>query len=293
MEKHVFKFGNTSMALVLPKRWTEKNRLKNSDSVFLKENNRGELIIGTEQMEKSSFVKAVDKYTDPDILARFVGLYYMRGVGKLTIRSRDGITEKQVQAIQDKIGSECPGFELISQSNSEVVIEDFTNIKEIDIDKLMSRLRSLVVQEFNEVMNQNTETVTRIEEMVDRFYKLGIRYISIVQPTDMLKYYRSVILIEDIADDLHLMSEKINKSHRRVVGEMKEMFEMSEKGFNGDQKAILDLALRRNRMRAALKKTKLDDVYKRIIRHVATCCNRIAEFGLLEEDPRFAIDEKL
>jgi phosphate uptake regulator len=293
MEKHIFKFGNTSMALVLPKSWVDKNGLKNSDSVFVRENSKGELVLGTERMEKSPFVKSIDKSTDPDILARFVGLYYMRGVGKLTIHARDGITDKQVLAIQEKINNECPGFEIISQSSNQVVIEDFTNIKEIDLDKLISRLRSLVMQEFDEVIHHNTETVARLEEMVDRFYKLGIRYISLVQPSDTLKYYRTVIIIEDIADDLHLISEKLDKNQNALVKELKVMFEMSEKGFNGDQRAILELAIKKKRLRAPLRNAKLDDVYKRVMNHIGTCCNRIAEFGLLEEDPRLAIDKQL
>ena len=99
--------------------------------------------------------------------------------------------------MQKEIGSECPGFEIISQSSNKLEIEDLTDIKEIKIEKIISRLRSLVLQQFVEVKSGNNDAVMGIEELADRFYMLGIRYVNIVQPKDVIKYYRTVAALED------------------------------------------------------------------------------------------------
>jgi hypothetical protein len=39
MEKHIFKFGSSSHAIILPKKWLEKNGLKDSN-IFVDENNK-------------------------------------------------------------------------------------------------------------------------------------------------------------------------------------------------------------------------------------------------------------
>ncbi len=284
MERHSFRFGNNSMAIILPKKWANKNGLKGSDTIFMEENSKGDLVISSRSPGKSTFVKSIDRHTDPTILSKFVGLYYMRGVTKLVIHSKDGMTKRQAEEVEDSIRIECSGFEITNQTNNEIQIEDFSNIKEIDMDRLILRLRSLVLQEFKEVKGGNIETVNRLEALIDRVYKLGVRYVNIVQPNDMIKYYGTFILTEDIADDLETLAPKLNKSHSAVVDRLVEIFETSGKGFGGDQKAILEVTSMRNHIKKMLGRIKLEDMYKARIKHIARCANKIAEFGLLEEE---------
>ncbi|MGD0729024.1 MAG: hypothetical protein ABR981_03030 [Candidatus Micrarchaeaceae archaeon] len=289
MEKHIFKFGSGSNAIILPKKWIEKNKLKSSDTVFLSENNRGELVLSSKLMPNKTFVKIIDKSTDWKLLSRFVGLYYINGITKLTIRSKDTLTEKQVSEIQKQIRNECPGFEIINQSNNEIQIEDFTSIRDIDIDKILSRIRSLILQEFVDVKLKNLNAVVQIEELVDRFYMLAIRYINIVQPSDMIKYYKTVILFDNIADNLLAVVPSMNKINMDIIDKLSEIFEKSDKGFRGDQKTIVEIAAAKNDLKAQIDKLKVEKLYKRLLREIAKYSSQIAEFGLLEKDKSLEI----
>lgn len=284
MEKRVFRFGSGSNAIILPKKWLLKNNLKSADTIFLNENNKGELVLASKEFPQAILTKSIDRNTDPIVLSKFVGLYYMRGVTKLVIRSKDGITKRQAEEIEDRIRNDCSGFEITNQTNNEIQIDDFTNMKEIDVNKLISRLRSLVMQEFREVKSGNVETVIRLEALIDRSYKLGVRYVNIVQPNDTTRYYGTFTLIEDIADELERLAPHLNKSHSVLVDKLIDMFEMSGKGFGGDHKAILEVGLMRIQMKKLLGKIRLGEVQKSTIKHIARCANKIAEFGLLEED---------
>lgn len=284
MEKHIFKFGNSSVAIILPKKWVDKNKLKAADQIFMSENNKGDLVLSGRASEKSAVTKDVNKNTDPEVLKRLISIYYRLGIGRLHIRSKDGFTRQQIEAVQREIGSDCPGFEVISQSSGEMQIEDLTDIKEIEVEKIISRLRSLVLQEFIEVRDGKADTVENIEGLVDRFHMLGVRYVSITQPSDIIRYYRTIILIEGIADDLARISSHLNKGHEAILDRLRSMFERSERGFMGDQREIVEMYGSRLEAIRIIDESKLEGIYKRILKNIANSSAQIAEFGLVKED---------
>ena len=77
MEKRVFKFGEASFAIILPKKWIDKNSINNSSLIYLNENEMGELVIASAQ--KPSSVKVIDSSskTNPRLLGRWVGNLYI------------------------------------------------------------------------------------------------------------------------------------------------------------------------------------------------------------------------
>jgi phosphate uptake regulator len=290
MEKHIFKFGKSSVAIILPKKWTDKNRLRASDGIFVNENNRGELVISRKENDRIAFTKAIDSRTNPDIIARFVSRYYIRGIGKLTIRSKDKITEKQIEEIQKTINHECPGFEIIGQSGNELQIEDFTSIKDIDIDRIVSRLWSLVGQQFAELKGKNIETLSRLEELSDRFYGLGIRYISIAQPREMIKYYRSVIILEELADYLPIIAPMFMRGNEKILDLLRKMFDSSKDGYGGNQNSILQTEIFKKEVRRLIEVSKFDSIQRETLKNIAIRLTQIAEFGLLEEDSPLVLE---
>lgn len=291
MEKRVFKFGKSSVAVILPKKWADKRELKSNGTIFIDENEKGELMLSAKETPRAEYVKLIDRKMSPNILARFVCLYYMRGISKLVIHSKDGITEEQLRCVQERISKECPGFEIINQSSNEMQIEGFTDMKDMDLGRLLARLKSLVVEEFNETRNHDVGKVAMLEEFVDRFHKLGIRCTSIVQPKDIIKYYRAIISMEDISDGLTLIAPNINKQNVHIIEKLKLIFELSYKGFMGDQDAILDVEIMKEELKNSLKKAKTSDVNKGILQAIVKSSARIAEFGLLEKDSRFLLEE--
>src|SRR5271165_3331398 len=102
MEKHIFKFGSSSLALIIPKKWTEKNGLKQSSCIKLDENEHGELVLSANSEKKEKKVLVINSKLDPDTVARWVGMHYMYGIGKITLKSTDTITKKQIEEIENE-----------------------------------------------------------------------------------------------------------------------------------------------------------------------------------------------
>jgi len=89
MEKHIFKFGEGSMALILPKKWVDKNGLKPSNTIYLSENENGNLIIAANGTEKRDTERITDSSTNPIFVGRWIGLNYMYGTAHIHLYSKE------------------------------------------------------------------------------------------------------------------------------------------------------------------------------------------------------------
>jgi phosphate uptake regulator len=284
MEKHIFKFGSSSLGLIVPKKWVEKRKLKANSPVFVRENSSGDLVVSPLEWKERTLEKVASKKTDPDALVRWITVCYMYGIGKLRIFSQEGFRDEQLSAVQKELKDECPGFEIITQSSNEIRIEDLTDLKEIDLGKILKRLSSLVQQEFLEIQQGSHGTVDRLEELVDRFYMLGIRYVNIVQPGDMIRYYKAIQMMEMISDNLATLSSKgMGVKQTSIIKTLSDQFNLVFKGFESDEKAIAAVSELRKEIREKVEGMRVDAVQKKLIKEVATYSSQIAEFGLLQE----------
>lgn len=290
MEKNILKFGKSSAVIILPKKWLDKKRLKTSDPVFITENSTGDLVISAKELGKTSFTTIIDRQTDPDIVARFAYFYYMRGVSKLIIHSRDTITYHQIEQVRKTINYECPGFEMIAQSDKEIILEDLTDLKEMDINKVISRLRSLVGQQLTEIKNGQVANVKGLEELADRFYSLGIRYVNVAQPNETTKYYRSIILLESISDNLPIVAQILAKGNSAIINTLIKMFELSKEAFEGNRSSLLQIETLKKEITASVESSKLEANYKQALKSIARQLTQIGEFGLLLEDPALSVE---
>ncbi len=289
MEKHIFRFGSSSMGIVLPKKWLVKQKLDSGSQIVVSENSKGELVLAAQKQLSRTMAVPVSRKTEGELLARWVSVYYMYGVGKLTMVSQDGFTEDQVSAVEKIMKEECPGFEIITQSSTEIKIEDLTDVKEIDPDKIILRLYSLLQQEFSELAVGNYKTIGRLEELIDRFYMLGIRYVNMVQPADTIKYYRTIQLLELIGDHLLALFEHgVKPKYKRIFEKLDKASKLLMDSFNGDEAKITEIADIRKAIVKEVGGPHTGNQEDRMLREIATFTSQIAELGLLhknEEQP--------
>lgn len=284
MEKHIFRFGNSSMGIIVPKKWIGKRGLSAESIVYVSENNKGDLVISAQQRSDRIASETMSRNDYPERIVRFVEVYYMSGVRKLVLNSKDGFTSEQLEALQKKINNECPGFEIVEQISNRINIEDFTNFNDVDLDRILTRLNALVKQEFAELLAGNSGTIDRLEELVDRFYMLGIRYVNIVQPSDVIKYYRAIQLMEMIADNLaSLAASHAGPQYMKLMEKLESEFNLALTGFGGDERAIAGAEALRRELRAEIAAMKMDGLKKKLLKEIATFASQIAEFGLLKE----------
>ncbi len=283
MERRVFKFGSNSVALIVPKKWLDKSGLKPSSSVFISETESGNLVVSPTETARQEAERVITSKTKPSFLSRWIGLHYMYGVGRLRVYSADGLTQAQIEGVENKINRECPGFEITSQSGKDIVIEDLTNVKEIDLDKIIGRLRSLINQEFEEMLGGDRRSVGRIEKLVNRFYMLGTRYVNITQAKDALTYFGILEFLEHISDKMEMLAVEFRSDDKEALTELRGQFDLSFSALKGNDKDIEKVAEMRERILRRLSHSRTDKRYARLIREISDDISGVSEFGLRAE----------
>lgn len=283
MEKHVFKFGESSLAIIIPKKWATKHSLSRESRINVSEGQRGELIISAEQMKSGEAARMVNKSLDPVLITRWIGLNYMYGASKLRIYSKEGFSQEQLGAIEDKLGADCPGFEVTSQSHGELGIEDFSNIKDMDLQKVLARIKFLIEQEFAEVLEGNPKTVSKIEKRVNRFYMMGTRYLNLAQPRDYQRYYVFLNKLELISDRMVESSADITPKKRQIYKALSSQFALCYSAFDGDEAAIAKTAELRKDVKRMVAKARLEHHEQYIFMEMANNIANIAEYGFMAE----------
>ncbi len=285
MEKHVFKFGDSSLAIIVPKKWAVKHRLSRESRINVSEGQRGELVISAEEMKSREAARMVDKSLNPGLITRWIGLNYMYGVSKLKIYSGDGFSQEQLGAIEDKLSTDCPGFEVTSQSHGEIGIEDFSSMKDVDLQKVLARIKFLIEQEFAEVLEGNPKTVAKIEKRVNRFYMMGTRYLNLAQPRDYQRYYVFLNKLELISDRMMELSADVTPKKRHIYKMLSSQFALCYPAFDGDEKAIAKAAELRKNVKDIVKRARLDHHEGFVFMEVANSIANIAEYGFMAEKP--------
>lgn len=283
MEKNIFKFGNSSLAIIVPKKWTEKHGVKAGSSITVNEDSAGNLIFSAHRNAEVEAVKIISRSTDPYFIWRWVGLYYRFGINKLELVSKDGFSPEQISALKDQIEQYSPGFEIMNQTAIRITVEDLTKQKDMDVDRMISRMRSLVLEGFREIITGEYETMTDTEALLNRFYQLCLRYINIVQPPNMLKYFRAVESMEEIGDLLTKIAKeyRYNKTLNPLLVRSQEAFSLSKMAFEGDEKAISSIYELKKELQYK-KRGKIgrgEELIEEILKYI----NYIAEFGLTVE----------
>ena len=279
MEKHIFKFGGGSWAIVIPKAWVEKNGIDGKSNANMYEDDVGNIVLSAKNTAAKEAELLIDSTLSPEVAGRWVGLYYRNGVKKLNVYSKDGATEKQFERIQDLVGRVYPGFEIISRSRKAMVLEDFTDMKEVTSEKVMLRLRSLINEELSEMAQGNAGSIVKLEELVNRIFNLGIRYVNVIQGKDAIKYFKIFQLLETISDQLCELSKiqemKKSKGIFEVLGKE---FGLCFKGLEGDYQSMEQALKVRDSVYKMLGKTGALGVY--LLTEIAKNMIKISEFGL-------------
>ncbi len=283
MEKHIFKFGASSLAIIVPKKWADKHGLGPSSAINVTEGNRGELVMSPEETRIRDVERGISRGLNPELLGRWVGLHYMYGTRKLRLYSKEGLTQAQLDSVERKLNDECIGFEVTSQSNTDLVIEDFTNIKEIDIGKVVSRIRFLIDQEFKEIEEGDPRTVGKIEKRVNRFYMLGIRYVNMIQPREYARYLGMLTMLELVSDNIDVLSTTPLVRSRGLVDTLHRQFGRCFAAFDGDERAIEEVAGLRAAAVSRIGRERADKLHRHLLMEITDSIAKISEYGFNAE----------
>ena len=287
MEKHIFKFGAGSWAIVIPKAWVEKNSLEGKGSVDIREDEYGNILLSSEgKAVKRDVELLISSKLAPESVSRMVGMYYRFGVSRLRLIATNGPAKKQFDSVADTVARLCSGFEVIKRSSGEMILEEITDMKEVSLEKIVSRLGSLIFEELKGMGNTDTEEMGKTEELVNRFFMLGIRYLNITQGRDSLRYLKFLQLLETISDQIYEVSKiKATGQTRRIFEQLNTEFGLCLKGQLGDYTSIEAAAEIKEAVLNSVKGARIGALESYLLCEISKNMSKIAELGLNLERP--------
>ncbi|MCL5099963.1 MAG: hypothetical protein M1158_02465 [Candidatus Marsarchaeota archaeon] len=280
MEKHIFKFGDRSWAMVLPKAWVEASGISADKSLSVYEDDSGNLVVAAGSKINKEAELTLDSKVSPEVAGRWAGLYYRSGVKKLTVRSKSDNADEQFKSIQETAKSFCPGFEVMSRSSKSIVLADFTEMKEVTPDKILVRLKSIITDELMQMGKGERAGIAYAEESVNRFFTLGVRYANIAEGKNAVKYFDVFQLLELVADEIYELSQRpVARASLGVFDELDKELELCMSAFEGNFGA-LELAIEeRDKIFSAITKG-FDRLEVYLITEMAKNMVKVAEFCL-------------
>ena len=284
MEKQVFKFGTSSLAIVVPKDWAVKRGIKRGikrgDKLFLTENSMGDIVIGTEVDGAREKTIKIDGTFNAKVLGELIVRFYMYGITIIKIHSSDKIKPDQLAEIEREIKSECSGFEIISQSEKDLVIKDFANQKGISIVKITERMIYLLSKQIDALESGDKKTVLHINETIDQLYLRGFRSVNVIQPNRLTERLDLVKRLATLSGNIRLLMHN-NKKVDKELKSIKQLFSYSTQVYNGDLKTITKLIELRDDLLKSVKRKEREALQKDLIEETSDLILSISEFGLL------------
>lgn len=270
---------------MLPKAWADKNGLSAKSPIYLKENERSELVVSSRDIPKTEVEEVVDGHDWPFIW-RVIGFNYMYGTTRLRLYSHHGFTEKQIEEIDEGVRRYCMGFEITRQGKNEVLIEDILNTKEMSERKILSRMRYLIDDEFDALLERRPNPLGGTEGMVDRHFLLGARYLTVVRPEKIPIAYRPMEMMEMVSDELEKLSRADYAKTLPILKETREQFRLSIEALKGDRDAIDNALTKAEELVKKIRAKKLGEYQHSLLMRVTRSIEAIAETGISQSISR-------
>ncbi|MCS7135539.1 MAG: phosphate uptake regulator PhoU [Nitrososphaerota archaeon] len=230
------KVGAATLTVSLPKKWVLKKGLKPGDRITLIENEDGSLRLDvgeTKSVEEAIFTINYDLCGSTATLKRLIIGAYLQGAGILKIVSSNALTTDVIHEIQATIDM-LPGFEMVEQTYSSILVQSFIDPSKFPIEVLLKRLQIMVASMLNQIISSisegtpvNVSEIVRQENKVDELYFLTIRqlflalrrwHLGMTLGIESPIYAAGVRLVaktlEDIGDVIENMAKDLNSVYK-------------------------------------------------------------------------------
>jgi len=247
LPRRLIRFGNSSYIVSLPKEWVDKHRLKKGDILFISENPESNLVILPKEKSKSKDAneeKVMEinfNQRSFDDFRRELTSGYINNIKTIRVvgENLDSRAEQIVKTARALIG-----FEVLDQSQNEIIIKDFLNIDTISPKKIMRRIdnsvrsmmedlkkemseRSQFRQEvYNEIMRADYD-VNKLHFLILKISKLGLNNEEIRKSFEMnydalSEMHGTSLHLEYIGDDIKriarfLAKTKVNEKQQKQL----------------------------------------------------------------------------
>ncbi|MBR9691760.1 hypothetical protein GOV06_03150 [Candidatus Woesearchaeota archaeon] len=171
--RKLISFGKTSFIISLPKSWVLKNKLKKGDLIAVEED-KGHLVLHPEadptgkQLERAELnISKLGLMT-----SRYLHALYKKGIDELDISFDD---PKLIEHVQNALGKEVVGYEIIDQRQNKCIIKNITGGLE-GFGQILRRMFLMLISMADESLDalnkkelERMRNIALLEESNNRF----------------------------------------------------------------------------------------------------------------------------
>ena len=292
IKRKVIQIANSTQLISLPRKWSIKYGIKKGNEIEVEE--QGNTIIlrtDTHEIEK----REIDAEKFGLMLSRCIFALYKQGIDEIKINFNDKSTLK---VIQNSLGKETVGYEIIDQGENYCVIKNVTGNLE-DFHSILRRTFLILINMANDSLNNikkqdfaHLRSVAFLEESNNRFTTTCRRMLN-KKGTTEFKYIGPIYYIleelENIADQYKYLCNylyNLNEKKIKINSEVIAIFESTnnllknfyEVFYKFDEKKLVEIAAERKLIvdRAlTLFKKKMNNVDYLVLYHQMTIMQKI------------------
>jgi phosphate uptake regulator len=169
--------GRSTYTISLPKKWVNKVKIRNGDSIGLIPLSEGTLLLSPKLDEKGErLTRSIDMEPDDtdQFYRKFIGLY-LAGYNQIEMKFNSKPSKKIKNMIR-KLSYTVIGPEIIDETADTVTIKDFSDASDFSLVKGVKRMyiivRSMYTDAFNAIKEHDLELAGDIESRDDEVDKL-------------------------------------------------------------------------------------------------------------------------
>jgi len=210
--------GKRSYAITLPKSWIAENKLAPSDKLFIEKTANNELLIKSVKKISDKGSKVSIELSKIREIAGFLHFCYVKNIDTIVIHAKH-FDIQSIRKIKQGV-KHIEGYGITSETPTAVEVSFLYHDIDVRIERVMRRTLYLLKVMFESVKVKDYETLTEIEDSIDKLYLLAKRVLlrcqknsqvrndnDITGPEDVLFLWIIFKKMENIADSF----ERINK----------------------------------------------------------------------------------
>ncbi|MEZ0345868.1 MAG: phosphate uptake regulator PhoU [Infirmifilum sp.] len=264
--RRLFKLGKASLAVTLPRKWVDRNNLREGDSVFVEEYDNYLLVSPAkpreEAFEETKVLEAAQG--DEDTVERMIIALYQAGYSSIKVVSRSGRVPLSLREAIRRTLKRLVGLEVFEEGSDYILLQMLADTASIEVPKILNRMEILIlnsIKDLEEFANTGDTSylkdIIERDEEIDKFYfllsrqitlsllyswypsKIGVQEKTLLLP--MFNYGKTLERIGDVIVNIARIAYTIDFTVE-IVNLIRSAFENGVKAFKtGDEAAKLEI----------------------------------------------------
>ncbi|PLJ77976.1 MAG: hypothetical protein B7L53_02805 [Thermofilum sp. NZ13] len=201
--RRLVRLGKSSLSVTLPRRWVEKNNLKEGDTVFVEDYDTHLLITPARPREEfREEVKVLEAtHGDEDSVERMIIALYQAGYASIKVVSRSGRVTPELRETIRRTLKRLVGLEVFEEGSDYILLQMIADASTVEIPKVLSRMEVLILNSIKDLEEfaatgdtSYLKDIIERDEEIDKFYFLLSRQVAL---SIMYSWYSSKVGVQD------------------------------------------------------------------------------------------------